>query len=390
MPTHPSAKATTARGGSGAGDLLSQRALNRALLARQHLLRRVEMPAADMIAHLVGIQAQAPYAPYIGLWTRLEGFQHAELAQLLTDRLAVRIALMRSTIHLVTARDCLALRPLIQPVLERGLNGTFGKRLAGLDIQALAAAGRALVEQQPRTFADLGALLLERWPGRDPLALANAVRALVPLVQIPPRGIWGAGGLATHTSAEAWLGRPLDPAPTPDEMILRYLAAFGPASVRDIQLWSGLTRLREATERLRPRLRSFRDEHGHELFDLPDAPRPDPETPAPPRFLPEFDNLLLSHADRTRVVSDEHRKRTMTINGVIPGSVLLDGLFYGQWTIKRQRGAATLIIDLFEPLPQQGRNALAEEGARLLAFAADAESHDIQFTVLPTSRSDRG
>jgi len=167
------------------------------------------------------------------------------------------------------------------------------------------------------------------------------------------------------------------------QMILRYLAAFGPASVLDIQTWSGLTRLREATERLRPQLRSFRDEHGHELFDLPDAPRPDPDTPAPPRFLPEFDNLLLSHADRTRVVSDEHRRRTMTINGVIPGSVLLDGIFCGQWTIKRQRGAATLIIDPFEPLLQQDRNALADEGARLLAFAAAAaESHDVLFGSL--------
>jgi hypothetical protein len=371
--------------------VLGRRALNRALLARQHLLRRVEMPAANMIKHLVGIQAQAPYAPYVGLWTRLERFQPAELAQLLTERLAVRIVLMRSTIHLVTAGDCLGLRALAQPVLERGLKGTYGKRLAGLDLQEIAAAGRTLVEQQPRTFADLGALLLERWPGRDPLALSNVVRAFVPLVQIPPRGVWGAGGLAIHTSAEAWLGRPLEAAPAPDAMILRYLAAFGPASVQDIQTWSGLTRLREATERLRPQLLSFRDEQGRELFDLPDAPRPDPGTPAPPRFLPEYDNLLLSHADRSRLGSDEHRQRAMVVNGVIPGSVMLDGFFCGQWTIRRQRGAATLLIEAFEPLAQPDRDALAEEGGRLLAFAAaDAETHDIRFTALPASRSDQG
>ncbi len=373
-----SSNTTAAHGGSGSGGVLGRRALNRALLGRQLLLRRAELPAADAIERLVGLQAQVPNAPYVGLWTRLEHFRHDDLAQLVGERRAVRIALMRSTIHLVSARDCLALRPLLQPVLQRGLQGNFGRRLAGLDTQALADAGRALVEQQPRTFAELGTLLHERWPNRDPAALAIAVRTFVPLVQIPPRGIWGASGQATHTTAEAWLGRPLDPNPSPDEMVLRYLAAFGPATVNDIQMWSGLTRLREITERLRPRLLTFRDEHGRELFDLPDAPRPDPDTPAPPRFLPEYDNALLSHADRARIIANDHRSRVFTL-----GSVLVDGFVRGTWKITRGGGSATLAVTLFEALSNHDRTALAEEGSRLLEFAAhDAQTHDIHFAPL--------
>jgi hypothetical protein len=285
----------------------------------------------------------------------------------------------------VSARDCLALRPLLQPVIERGLKGAYGKRLAGLDLQQIAAQSRVLLEEQPRMFADLGALLAERWPDRDPQALANAARALLPLVQIPPRGVWGVGGLAVHTTAEAWLGRPLEARPALDAMVMRYLAAFGPASVKDVQTWSGLTRLREVVEQLRPQLRSFRDEQGIELFDLPDAPRPDPETPAPARFLPEFDNLFLSHADRSRVIDEAHRQSILaTPNGLIPGGASVDGFFCGLWIIRKQRSSATLTIELFAQLTQQDRDALVEEGAALLKFvAAEAETHDIRFATLP-------
>jgi hypothetical protein len=372
------------------GEVLSRQALNRALLERQMLLRRA--PAAgpadgragarvvETVEHLLGLQAQAPFPPYYGLWSRLADFQPDELARLITGRQVVRIALMRGTIHLVSARDCLTLRPLIQPVLDRALAATFGRQLAGVETQALAAAGRALADQAPRTFGELGALLAPRWPGHPPAALAQGVRGLVPLVQVPPRAVWGAAGQARHVPAESWLGRPLDRGASLDGLILRYLAAFGPASVRDVQAWSGLTGLREVAGRLRPGLRAFRDEGGAELLDLPDAPRPDPGTLAPVRLVAEFDNLLLAHADRTRVIAEQDRRRLYTRNGVFPGTVLVNGYVAGTWRITRSAGAVALTVEPFGKFAREDRDAVADEARLMLAFAAPgAATPDIRF-----------
>jgi hypothetical protein len=352
------------------------------------MLRRRTLSAEEAIEHLVGLQAQAPNPPYVGLWTRLEGFHPDQLARLILERRAVRVALMRNTVHLVSARDCLKLRPLVQPVIDRGLYANRANRagVEGVDVEALSAAGRALLEKRPRTAGELGVLLRERWPESDPASLARAVRHLVPLVQVPPRGVWGMSGQTTHTTAEAWLGRPLDPDPSPEEMVVRYLGAFGPAGVKDAQTWSGLTRLGEVVDRLRPRLSTFRDERGRELFDLPDAPRPDPDTPAPPRFLPEFDNLILSHADRTRVIADDYRKTIASRNGMVPATFLVDGFVRGTWKTQRTRGKATLVIEPFEALSGNDRDALAEEGERLLRFMAQpqgAEPYEIRIDEVP-------
>ncbi len=383
MPKRTSKNSATARGVGGSGEVLGSRALNRATLERQMLLRRRKLPALDAIEHLFGLQAQAPNPSYVGLWTRLEGFRPDELSRLILDRRAVRIALMRNTVHLVSARDCLTLRPLVQPVFDRGLYSTRANRagIEGVDIEALVAAGRALIEARPRTARELGGLLRERWPEHDPATLARAIRHLLPLVQVPPRGVWGKSGQTTHTTAEAWLGRPLDPAPSLDEMVLRYLAAFGPATVKDVQTWSGLTRLGEMLERLRPRLCSFRNENGKELFDLPDAPRPDPDTPAPPRFLPAFDNLILSHNDRTRVIANDYRKIIASKNGMVPATVLVEGFVRGTWKTERTSRKVTLVIQPFESLPRSDRDALAEEGEQLVRFTGeDAEAFEVRFT----------
>src|SRR5689334_16840834 len=206
--------------------VLSQRAVNRALLARQLLLDRPRLPGAGperaaqvigTIEHLVGLQAQAPFPPYFGLNSRLDGFRPDDLAAALTDRSVVRIALMRGTIHLVSARDCLFLRRLVQPVIERGMRSAYGKQLAGVDPAALAAAGRSLVEAEPMTFSQLGQALAARWPDHPPAALAQAVRAFVPLVQLPPRAVWGRAGQSVHTSAEHWLGHPSPGHPSPEQ-----------------------------------------------------------------------------------------------------------------------------------------------------------------------------
>ena len=371
-------------------DVLNPRALNRALLARQMLLRPAPLPAGParapavigMVEHLAGLQAQAPFPPYYGLWSRLAGFQPGDLAELLVSRQVVRIALMRSTIHLVSARDCLVFRPLIQPVLDRTLPAIFGKEFTGLDTGALAEAGRALVDAEPRTFRELGALLAPGWPGHAPAALAQGVRTLVPLVQVPPRAVWGAAGQARHASAQAWLGSSLDPGPQPELLVTRYLEAFGPATAADVQAWSGLTRLGEVMDRLRPGLRTFRDERDRELFDLPDAPRPGPDAPAPVRLVAEFDNLVLSHADRTRVVSDDHRQRLYTRNGIFPGTVLVDGFVTGAWRVTRSRGTATLTAELFRPVRSPDRDAITAEAERLLGFAAPRDRHEIRFAPL--------
>jgi hypothetical protein len=315
------------------------------------------------------MQAQEPDAPYVGLWTRLEDFEPGELARLISDRRVVRGPLMRSTIHLVSGRDCLKLRPVIQSVLTRAFSGSpFRRKLEGLDLDELLAAGLASLEDRPRTRAELSALLAERWPDRDPLSLAYAITFLAPLVQVPPRGIWGESGQATWTTTESWLGRPLDPTSSPDEIFLRYLAAFGPATVADARAWSGLGGLREVFERLRPQLITFRDERGRELFDVPGAPLPDPETPAPPRFLPAFDNALLSHNDRTRIIPEEHRK--MLSRDRFMRGVLLDGFACATWKTEQRGGKLTLVIEPFEPLTEENRDVLAREGERLLGFLA--------------------
>lgn len=344
--------------------VLTTRALNRALLARQQLLKRASMPAEAMIEHLVGMQAQVPANPYVALWSRLEGFDASALEKLILERRVVRMSLLRTTLHLVTARDALRMRPVLQAVLERGFasGSPFHKNLVGVDLPALVAAGRTLLDNEALTTAQLGRRLAERWPDRDPVSLAYAVRYLVPLVQIPPRGLWHRSGQPRWKSVASWLGQEVEGDPSPDELVVRYLTAFGPASIKDIATWSWLTRIREVIDRLRPRLRVFHDERGGELFDVEEGLLPDPQTPAPVRFLPEYDNIALSHADRGRIIDPRTVGR---ITGYV-GTFLVDGLIAGQWRLESKKEEHLLVVDPFVPLTDVHAGELANEAARFL------------------------
>jgi hypothetical protein len=363
-----------------APEVLGRRALNRALLARQMLLGPVKLSAAAAIERLVGMQAQAPNLPYVGLWARLQGFRHEELSELIRSRRAVRTSLMRNTIHLVTTQDALGLKPLFQPVHERGFfrGSPWGRDLKSMNPDALLDAGREIMGDRPRTIAELARLLAPRFPGHDALSLAYGVRYLLPMVFATPRGIWQARGPVALTTVEAWLGGSSVPAIAPDELVLRYLAAFGPASAADMRAWSGLA-MRPAFEKLRPRLSTFRDEHGIELFDLPKSPRPAADIPAPVRFLPDYDNILLAHADRTRIMAPGQHLGLFS-SGIMKGSVLVDGFVRAGWKPATGKGVTTLVVTPFdEPIRRQDQGLIKEEGRRLLAFLAPGEKHHVEF-----------
>jgi hypothetical protein len=343
------------------------------------LLRRETSSVLAAIEHLIGLQAQLPNPPYVGLWSRLASFTKDDLTTLIEKRRVVRSTMMRVTQHLVTARDYLWLRPALQPVIDRFWRSSYGKRVTSLDHDELLSAARALLAEQPRTITELRTLLAQRWPNHDADAMAYTVQLQLSLVHVPPRGTWGRGGAVPAVLAEEWLEKPLAESGSLDKLVVRYLAAFGPASVMDMQEWSGLTKLRDPFEHLRPRLRSFRDDAGRELFDLPDAPRPDPDVPAPPRFLPEYDNVLLAHADRSRIMPPGRTVPLRPGNGAKMGTLLVDGFYRADWGIVRDGDAAILNVEPYEPLPKAETAAVTAEGERLLGFAAgDAEVYEVR------------
>lgn len=350
--------------------VLSRRALNRATMQRQLLLERVAMDPVAAVEHLDGLQAQEPRDPYVALWTRLAPFDPHELGRALEERRVVRMALMRATIHLVSASDALALRPLTQPVLDAELarHPAHAPHLRGVDVgPAMRAAAEALAER-PMTPAQLRTVLGEAFPDLDGPSLAYAARCLLPLVQVPPRGVWGQRGQVTLTTTDAWLGRPLDRSARIDDVVPRYLAAFGPALPADVSTWCRLTGMREVLARMRPTLRVFHDERGRELFDVPDAPLPDPDTPAPVRFLPEYDNAVLSHSDRSRYTPDD--MAALATDERVLGTVLVDGMIAATWTTRRDADRTTLVVRHLPGLARADLDNVAAEGVALARFIA--------------------
>ncbi|MFE5074227.1 winged helix DNA-binding domain-containing protein [Streptomyces halstedii] len=357
---------------------LDARALNRAALARQLLLDRAELPPLDAVAHLCGLQAQEPQEPFTGLWSRLRGFAPADLDGLLTGRRVVRTHLMRRTVHLVTADDALAWRSRHDAMLRQRVLGTYRRELEGVDLDALAAAVRALLaDGEPRTMTEIAGALADRWPAPGRRALGEmAVAALVPMVQLPPRGLWRVRSGVRNRPLAHWLGRePAPPSPpgtdaAGEALVLRYLAAYGPAASADLRAWCGLAGLPAAVAAVRDGLVAFRDERGRELLDLPDAPRPDPDTPAPVRFLPAFDNAVLGYQDRGRIIDDAHRG--LSVRGA--RMVLVDGRVAGTWTVDD----GTVDVGPLRGFGPAERTAVLEEGGRLALFLSDGDSDRVR------------
>ena len=394
--------------------LLPLRALNRTLLARQLLLERVAMTPAAALEHLLGLQAQNPGSPYQALRARLAGFDPMDLSGLLERREAVRMVLMRGTIHLVTAEDAARLRPVVQPVLDRELfaNRAWARGVEGVDLEPVLALGRALTDERPRSMAELRAAIAERWPDLEAGSLAYAIRNRLPTVQATPRGLWGRVGGVALTTLERWTGRPMGEPASIDEVVVRYLRAFGPATVADASAWSRLTGLREPFEaevsgvvvrqrdhveaartqggrerrgggelgalgqrhagvrepfeRLRPVLRTFRDERGRELFDVPDAPILTGDEPAPARLLPDYDNALLSHADRTRIVPP--LPWPSLGDNVTAPALLVDGFVAGYWKPVGRGSATAIELHPLAAVTPAARLEVEAEAASLLAM----------------------
>ncbi|WP_328466001.1 winged helix DNA-binding domain-containing protein [Actinoplanes sp. NBC_00393] len=344
--------------------VLTTRELNRTYLQRQFLSERIPRQASDVIRHLIAMQGQEPDSPYLSLWSRIAGFRHDDLTTLLHDGEVVRGAMLRGTQHLSTGEDYLWLRPTLQPTLDR-LAGR-GVKLDGVDPVQFADAAREILADGPMTRPDLARRLIERFPGHDRQALTYVVHLRLSLLHPPPSGTWGHRGRVLCVPAEDLLGRPLAAGPSPETLVMRYLAAYGPASVKDLQVFSGLTRLGALLAELRPQLRVFKDENNIDLYDLPDAILTDPDLPAPVVFLPEFDNAVLGHDDRARIIHPGDRPLVMPGWSIVRPTVLVDGFVAATWSLQ----GATLTVAPFRPLPAAARAAVEEEGARLLAFVA--------------------
>ncbi|MER7417031.1 winged helix DNA-binding domain-containing protein [Micromonospora peucetia] len=361
--------------------VLDTRALNRATLARQLLLDRADVPVLAAVAHLCGLQAQEPQEPFVGLWSRLRAFDPATLSDLLTRRAVVRTHLMRRTVHLVTAADALAWRARHDGMLRQRVLGVYRRELAGVDLDELATAGRAvLADGEPRSMTELARALAQRWPAPGARALGEMlVAALVPVAQLPPRGLWRRNAGVRNVLLSCWLSREVDP-PNPadsdrvgEALVRRYLAAFGPAASADLRAWCGLAGLPAAVAAVRDQLVSFRDERGRELLDLPDAPRPDPDTPAPVRFLPAFDNTLLGYHDRSRIVDEAHRGLSVAGARV----VLVDGRVAATWSVE----ADTVSVTPLRRFSRADRTAVAEQGRSLASFLSDHDSDRVRIAA---------
>ena len=356
------------------------REVNRATLARQMLLGREKSSLTRAVSRLLGLQAQLPRPPVIGLWSRLEGVSRADVLGALSGRSLVRATAMRGTIHLMTAADFVKFRACLQASLDAGMHAILRDGARKLDLPALGASAAAFF-RKPHTFEEARAHLASVFPGGDQRAMGYAARMSVPLVQVPGDDRWGFPPQACFVSAEAWLGKPVAPCASPDGLLLRYLEAYGPATLRDAQAWLGLGGLEPALARLGRKVVTLPGPDGKPLYDVPGAPRPDGDTPAPVRFLPEWDSVVVTRAD-ARVVARAHRPRVFLPGLRVAATVLVDGVAGATWKVAATARKATLQVDSFTRWPASVRREVEEEGSALLRFVEPgAKAYDVQVTT---------
>ena len=347
--------------------VLTRRELNRALLERQLLLERKALSATKAVERLGGLQAQSTTSPYLSLWTRLEGFERDQLVRALEGRRLVKAIIQRGTLHIVTPSDFWAFS-----TARRELGGilwppSYAARLPTARLAELAASVAAELEGVEMTFKEVRALLEpHEQPGLSPTFIWRRIQGQASIVHVPPSGIWGYGGHGVYTAAEGTVaGRPPPHEEAFDRLVRSYLAAYGPATKQDIGQWAGIPRIAPIAASLqRQSLRTFRDEQGRILYDLQRAPLPAADTTAPVRLVPRFDDLVLSHADRSRILGDVPPSRIVTNNGLVHATILVDGFVAGTWQLDKGR----VTLEPFAPLRPNDKRALKDEIERVESF----------------------
>jgi Winged helix DNA-binding domain len=359
---------------------MTLRELNRATLARQMLLAREKRPVVKAVEHLLGLQAQLPRPPFTGLWSRLQNFTRSDLASAVQKRTVVRATSMRGTIHLMTAADFLKFRSCLQPSLDAGMRAILKERADKLDVAALLAVARPYFEQ-PHNFEDARDHLVSAFPRGDQRAMGYVVRMALPLVQVPSTDAWAYPAQADFVSAAAWLRTPVAACSAPGPFVLRYLAAYGPATIKDAQAWTGLANLEATFAVLGDKLVTVAGPAGKPLFDLPDAPRPDADTAAPIRFLPEWDSVIVTRADE-RIVARADRPRVFLPGLRVAALVLVDGMAAASWKVSATARKATLQIDPFRTWTAAVRREVTAEGEALVRFVEpEAKAYDVKMAT---------
>ncbi|MGO2050260.1 MAG: winged helix DNA-binding domain-containing protein [Microbacterium sp.] len=347
---------------------------------RQHLLAPAPLSPIELTQHLVGLQAQNPWSWYAGFFRRIDGVHPEAVSSHLEDRSLVRMSAMRATIHLMTPEDAATLRSHTQIVHQRTMKSSFGRDLKDVSVDDVTVRAQALLEERPYTLKELGVALGRKWPETRPSSLAMVARFMLPLVQVPPRGQWGQSGPVAYTTLDTWVGQRIEPRHSIEEVILRYLVAFGPATIMDFQIWSGLTKCKPHFENLEEGIVQLQSDRGQTLYDLNAIERPTPQTgeALPVRFLYDYDNLLLAYKDRSRFITPAYSEMQRMLDGTTLQAILVNGKTVGMWAHKKGRQSSLLEARLCEHLSRNDLDAVENEAHELVKWLEPDINSDVR------------